>query len=89
MVQTALTKKLSFVEYRDDSFLAKLRHNGDLHAALLNEEDGIRDLTLNEDVLIFLIICRGSSSPILYKQFVEIILLRRRYWLRFLHGASL
>ena len=66
---------MSFVEYRDDGFLAMLRRDGDLHAALLNEEDCIRDLTLNEDVLIFLIICRGSSSPILYKQFVGIILL--------------
>jgi hypothetical protein len=63
VVQTALTKKLSFVEYSDDSFLAMLRHNGDLHATFLNKEDRIRDLTLNEDVLIFLIFCRGSSSP--------------------------
>jgi hypothetical protein len=46
-----LTKKLSFVEYSDDSFLAVLGHNGELHAILLNEEDCIRDLTLNEDVL--------------------------------------
>jgi hypothetical protein len=53
VVQTALTKKLSFVEYRDDRFLAMLRRDGDLHATFLNEEDCIRDLTLNEDVLIF------------------------------------
>jgi hypothetical protein len=30
---------------------------------------------LNEDGLIFLIICRGSLGPILCKQFVEVILL--------------
>ena len=65
------------------------RHDGDLRATLLNEEDCIRDLSLNEDALIFLIICRGSSSSIFCEQLMNIIVVGRRGRLRFPHDASL
>src|SRR5450631_2945403 len=66
-----------------------LRHDSDLHAPLLNEEDRIRDLTLNVDVLIFPIICRGPARPIFCEQLVGIIPVWPKRRLRFLHDASL
>jgi hypothetical protein len=87
-VQTALAKKLSFVEYGDDRFLALLRCDSDLHAPLLNEGDRVRDLTLNVNALITQVFRRGFSSVIFCQQLVAIALIWPRFRLRFLHGAS-
>jgi hypothetical protein len=88
IVKTSLTKKLPFVEYCNDSFLAVLRRNGNLHATLLDEKDRVCDLALLEDELVFLVICGGPSVPNLREQLVRIGLGGPKCRFLFMHDAS-
>ena len=86
-MEAALTKKLSFIQYPHDGFLALLGRDGDLHATLLNEEDRVRDFALDKDILTVLIIGGDSASPNLREELVGIILFGPKCRLRFLQGA--
>ncbi len=88
VLKAPLTKKLPFVEYCNDSFLAVLRCNRNLHATLLDEKDRVCDLALLEDGLVFPIICGGPSIPDPREQHVRIGLGGPKCRLNFMHDAS-
>src|SRR5450432_2553926 len=89
IVETGFTEKLSFVEHRNNGFLAMFGCDGKFYATLFDEEHRISDFTLDVDVLIFPIIYGRSSSADLHKRIVRRMWAGRRCRFRFLHGASL
>lgn len=52
LCQATLAKEITTPQKGDHSFLAPLGHNRELHAAFLDIEDGIRRVTLREDILL-------------------------------------
>src|SRR5450631_1761261 len=53
--ETPFAEKLSLPKYTDHCFLAVLGCDSGLYPPFLNEVDGIRSFTLDENVLIFFI----------------------------------
>jgi hypothetical protein len=73
-LEASLTTKLPFVQYPDDGFLAIFGRDSEFYTPLLDEEDRVRGFALDKDVLIVLIIRRGSANPCFCELLVGIVL---------------
>jgi hypothetical protein len=89
ILEASLAKKLSFVQYPDDGFLTMLGPDGEFYVPPLNEEDRVRDSTLEKDILIIPIVLGGSASTSFRGQLAGIALVGRKCPMSFLHGAPL
>jgi hypothetical protein len=85
-LEASLAKKLSFVQYPDDGFLAMFGRDGEFDATRLYEEDRVRDFALQKDILLVPIILGGSADSSFRDQLVRIGLVGRKCSLSFLHG---
>jgi hypothetical protein len=88
-LEAPLTKKLPFLHDPDDGFFAVLGRDDELYATLLNEQDRVRDFTLEKDILIVPVVLGGSTGASLCEQLVGIVLVGPKCRLSFSHGASL